>query len=200
MKRYVITLLLATVVCSIIIQGSGCQTYGEAGGLGTALGAATGAIIGNQSGHAGEGAIIGGVLGGIAGLVAHDIKAQKAKSAQETAQQYNYQPSQGERLTFERAEVLPNVVTPGNTIETTIQYALLGTGSGTTVTETRSLLRGDQLVSDLSTSSFNRNDGTWVSSQEFRLPNNLSPGQYTILFRVSTNLSSISGRANFVVD
>ncbi len=200
MKRYVITLLLATVVCLIIIQGSGCQTYGEAGGLGAALGAATGAIIGNQSGHAGEGAIIGGVLGGIAGLVAHDIKAQKAKSAQETAQQYNYQPAQGERLTFERAEVLPTVVTPGNTIETTIQYALLGTGSGTTVTETRSLLKGDQLVSDLSTSSFNRNDGTWVSSQEFRLPGNLAPGQYTILFRVSTNLSSISGRANFVVD
>ncbi|HOV33015.1 MAG TPA: glycine zipper domain-containing protein [Candidatus Hydrogenedens sp.] len=200
MKKCLISIVLAVVVLSTIIQGSGCQTYGEAGGLGAALGAATGAIIGNQSGHALEGAAIGGVLGGIAGLVAHDIKAQKAKSAKETEQQYNYQAAQGERLTFERAEVLPNVVIPGDTIETIIQYALLGAGSGTNVTETRSLIRGDQVVADLSSSSFTRNDGTWVSSQEFRLPPNLAPGQYTLLFRVSTNLSSISGRANFIVD
>jgi len=200
MKKFLSLFLLMIITISFVLYGTGCQTYGEAGGLGAALGGATGAIIGHQSGHTLEGAAIGAVLGGIAGLVAHDIKAQKAKSAEQTAAEYNYQASQGERLSFERAEVLPNVVTPGNMIEATVQYALLGTGSGTTVTETRSLLRGEQLIADLSSSSFNRNDGTWVSSQQFRLPPNLSPGQYTILFRVSTKLSSISGRATFVVD
>lgn len=200
MKKCFAMVLLAIITIFLVIASIGCQTYGEAAGLGAALGGATGAIIGHQSGHTLEGAAIGAVLGGIAGLVAHDIKAQKAKSAQQTATEYNYQPSQGERLSFERAEVLPNVVTPGNMIEATIQYALLGTGSGTSVTETRSLLRGEQLIADLSSSTFNRNDGTWVSSQQFRLPPNLSPGQYTILFRVSTKLSSISGRANFVVN
>ncbi len=200
MKRFISLFLIMVMTISILFYGTGCQTYGEAGGLGAALGGATGAIIGHQSGHALEGAAIGAVLGGIAGLVAHDIKARKAKSAEQTSTEYNYQPSQGERLSFERAEVLPNVVTPGNMIETTVQYALLGTGSGTSVTETRSLLRGEQLIADISSSSFNRNDGTWVSSQQFRLPPNLSPGQYTILFRVSTRLSSISGRATFVVD
>lgn len=200
MKRSLTVTLLLLITISMIVTEMGCQTYGEAAGLGAALGGATGAIIGHQSGHALEGAAIGAVLGGITGLVAHDIKAQKAKSAQQTTAEYNYQPNQGERLAFERAEVLPNVVTPGNMIEATIQYALLGTGSGTSVTETRSLMKGEQLIADLSSSTFNRNDGTWVSSQQFRLPPNLSPGQYTILFRVSTKLSSISGRANFVVD
>ncbi len=201
MKKSITILLLVALTLSTLIYCSGCQTYGEAAGLGAALGGATGAIIGHQSGHALEGAAIGAVLGGITGLVAHDIKARKAKSAEQTMTEYKYQPGQGERLAFERAEVLPNVVTPGNVIETTVQYALLGTGpNGISVTETRSLLKGDQLIADISSSTFNRNDGTWVSSQQFRLPPNLSPGQYTILFRVNTNLSSISGRATFVVE
>lgn len=201
MKKMTFLILLTIISGSMIVSNLSCQTYGEAGSLGAALGGATGAIIGHQSGHTLEGAAIGAVLGGLTGLVAHDIKVQQAKSAQQTAVEYNYQPTQGERLNFERAEVLPNVVTPGNMIETTVQYALLGTGSGgTTVTETRSLLKGEQLIADISSSSFNRTDGTWVSSQQFRLPPNLSPGQYTILFRVATQKSSISGRASFVVE
>ncbi|HOK08230.1 MAG TPA: glycine zipper domain-containing protein [Candidatus Hydrogenedens sp.] len=201
MKKLVSTFLTFSILIFTLTHNLGCQTYGEAAGLGAALGGATGAIIGHQSGHALEGAAIGAVLGGITGLVAHDIKARRAKSAEETAKEYNYQPTQGEKLLFERTEVLPNVITPGNKIEATIQYALLGTGpGGVNVTESRTLLQGERVIAELSSSTVNRGDGTWVSSQEFRLPSNLAPGQYSILTRVSTKLSSISGSASFVVD
>ncbi len=195
--HYLLVSVLLLTSCLFI---SGCQTYGEAAGLGAGIGSVAGAIIGHQSGHTLEGAAVGAVLGGLAGLVAHDIKVRQAKSAQQTAAEYNYQSGQGEKIVFERAEVLPPAVTPGNEIESSIQYALLGAGSGVQVTETRILMKGSQIIAELSSSTMTRTDGTWVSSQKFRLPANLTPGEYSILTRVSTRLSSISGSANFVVN
>lgn len=200
MKKTLCFVIAILIVSMSLIPMVGCQTYGEAAGLGTVLGATGGAIIGHQSGRTLEGAIIGGVLGGLAGLVAHDIKVRQTRTAEQTAQEYNYQPGQGQRLIFERAEVLPSYVSPGNTIETTIQYSILGSQSGVQVTEERILLKGSQEVARLSSSTMKRTDGTWVSSQEFRLPNNISPGEYTILINVTTAYSSVAGRANFVVN
>jgi len=198
MKRLAVVLSWGLAVC-VVLSAAGCQTYGEAGALGAALGAGTGAIIGHQSGHAGEGAVIGAVLGGLVGLVAHDIKVQKMRSQQETAQAYHYHASEGEVLNFEETGVIPLSVRPGEAIASSIQYALLGTGAGVRVSETRSLLRGEQVMADLSTKNFTRSDGTWVSTQEFRLPANLQPGEYTLLTRVRTNQSAISARAYFMV-
>jgi hypothetical protein len=197
--KVAITVVSCVLAVAMVFAMAGCETYGQAGGLGAALGGGAGAIIGHQSGHALEGAAIGAVVGGLTGLIAHDIKARRAKSREETAAAYNYQPAQGEMLTFERTEVLPGTVRPGEMIESSVQYALLGTGSGIQVTESRALLRGDQVLSDLSSKGFTRQDGTWVSSQQFRLPGNLQPGQYTLLTRVNTAQSAISGRANFWV-
>ena len=67
------------VVGSLGITLSGCQTYGEAAGLGAGAGALAGGIIGHQSGHAIEGALIGAAVGGAAGLIAHDIKARRER-------------------------------------------------------------------------------------------------------------------------
>lgn len=186
-------------MAALAISMVGCETYGQAGGLGAALGAGAGAVIGHQSGHALEGAAIGALVGGITGLIAHDIKARRARTREETMAAYNYQPAQGEMLTFERAEVLPMTVRPGETIEGSIQYALLGVGGGVQVSEMRTLLRGDQVLADLSTKNFNRTEGTWVSSQEFRLPGDLQPGHYTLVTSVRTAQSAISGRASFTV-
>jgi len=198
MKRS--TKLIAVVLCAgLALSAAGCQTYGEAAGLGAGVGAVTGAIIGNQSGHALGGAAIGAVAGGLIGLIAHDIKARKQKSQQETAQAYNYQPQQGEVLNFERSEVMPNAVRPGEMFTASTTYALLGTGPGVQVTEARQLLRGDQVIADVSSKSFTRNDGTWVSDQEIRMPTDAQPGQYMLVTRVNTVKSSISGRAQFAV-
>ncbi|HDP33775.1 MAG TPA: hypothetical protein ENN29_01555 [Candidatus Hydrogenedentes bacterium] len=198
-KRATLWISLALVGCLGLVA-SGCQTYGEAAGLGAGAGALAGGIIGHQSGRTVEGAIIGGLVGGVAGLIAHDIKARRMRTKAETEAAYeNYTPAQGEMLTLERSEVLPATVRPGEMAEASIQYALLGTGGGVQVSEQRSLMRGDRMIADVSTHSFTRDDGTWVSTQPVRLPGNLEPGQYTIVTTVRTARSAISSQAQFTV-
>jgi hypothetical protein len=199
MKTWMKVLSCALVLGVAALGVVGCQTYGESAGLGGAIGAGAGAIIGNQSGHAVEGALIGGALGAGTGLLVHKIKVDQARSKEQTAQAYNYQPTQGEMLTFERAEVLPPSVHAGEEISGTMQYALLGTGAGTQVGEQRTLMQGDRTVADISTQNFTRQDGTWVSTLPFRLPGNIQPGQYSLVTTVRTARSAISGRANFTV-
>ena len=198
MKTWMKVLSCAVLLSMAAVGIVGCETYGEAAGLGGALGAGTGALIGGRH-HAVGGALIGGALGAVTGLIVHDIKVKQARSREQTAQVYNYQPAQGEMLTLERSEVLPPSVHPGEEISNTIQYALLGTGPGTQVGEQRTLMQGDRTVADISTQNFTRQDGTWVSTLPFRLPGNLQPGQYSIVTTVRTARSAISGRANFTV-
>jgi len=191
-------LLVAGVgLLSVALVAAGCQTYGEAAGLGGAIGAGTGALIGHHNPVAG--ALIGGAVGALAGVVAHDIKVKRARTAQETAQQYNYQPSQGEVLKMESNEALPSAVRPGNLVEGTMQYALLGVGSqGAQVVETRTLKRGDQIIAE-SSKTVVRGDGTWVSTQQFQLPNNAPLGQYTMEQVAQTPRSRIMGTSVFNV-
>ena len=191
--------VLGVGAVAVALASSGCQTYGEAGALGTALGAGAGAVIGHQSGHAGEGAIIGAVLGGVTGLIAHDVKARKQREAAATATAYSYQPTQGEMLTLENAQVLPSTVVRGNMVEASIQYAFLGSGGGTRITESRILRRGEEVISEVSSKQFTRDDGTWVSTQQFKIPPNTQPGTYTVLQVVQTAQSRISGSAQFRV-
>ncbi|MCK5863486.1 MAG: hypothetical protein KAH38_13430 [Candidatus Hydrogenedentes bacterium] len=197
-KRSALWISLVLTVCLGLVT-SGCETYGQAGGLGAGLGAVAGGIIGAQSGHALEGAAIGGVIGGVGGLIAHDIKARRMRSKAETETAYNYTPVQGEMLTLERTEVLPATVRPGEMADASIQYALLGAAAGIQVSEQRSLKQGDRMIADISTHNFTRDDGTWVSSQPIRLPSNLNPGQYTIVTTVRTSRSAISSQAQFTV-
>lgn len=195
MKRWI----AGSMACCLILSMAGCQTHGQGAGLGAATGAVAGGIIGHQSGRALEGAAIGAALGGLAGLIAHDIKAQRAKNRQETVEEYKYEPTQGEVLQLEDSFVTPSVASPGSKITASLQYALIGSNDGTTVTETRRLLRGEKVLSDLSSKKFTRQDGTWLTTQDITLPDNLKPGQYSLVQRVETAESSIFGTAEFTV-
>ncbi|HOD94977.1 MAG TPA: glycine zipper domain-containing protein [Candidatus Hydrogenedentes bacterium] len=199
MKKTAIWCLTLLLGAGMLLSLSGCETYGGAAGLGAGVGALAGGVIGHQSGHALEGAAIGAALGAATGLIAHDIKVKKMRSREETAATYNYQPAQGEMLTLERSEILPATVRPGENADASIQYALLGTGGSIQVSEQRSLLQNGALVADVSSHSFTREDGTWVSTQPFRVPSNLRPGTYTIVTTVRTARSAISGQASFTV-
>lgn len=195
MKKKYKAVLTVGVVCIALVL-SGCQSYAGSAGLGAALGAGTGALVAHDSK---EGAIAGAIIGGLAGLVAHDIKAKKQRDAQATAQQYGYVPAQGEVLSLETSSALPSVVLPGNMVEGSIQYALLGSGNGgIDVVETRQLMRGDQLVGE-STKTVHRTDGTWASTQQFKLPNNAPAGQYRILQTVQSAKSRITASSSFTV-
>ena len=194
-KLFCLTLSLAMVAVL-----TGCETTGGAAGTGAGIGAVAGAIIGHQSGHALEGAAIGAAVGAGAGAAAHKIRAKRARSKEETEAAYQYQPQQGEKLIFEQTDVLPGTARPGEMVDGSIQYALLGTGAGIEVVESRSLLYGDRLIADISSESIVRTDGTWVSSQEFRVPANSAPGLYKLVTKVRTAKSAISGSATFTVE
>ena len=88
--------IVMLMLLSLVIAG--CETAGGSAGLGAGIGALAGGIIGNQSGHSWEGAAIGAVVGGLAGLVVHDIKSRQVRTAQQTVQEYNYQPAQGFKM------------------------------------------------------------------------------------------------------
>jgi len=190
----------ALVVAFVMILSAGCQTVPRGAALGGVLGAGTGAVIGHQSGHAAEGAVIGGLVGAAAGAVASDIRARRTKTAQETAQTYNYQPSQGEVLKLESVTVLPSQVKRGDMVEASIQYALLGTGqAGASVRESRSLMQGGQVVAEIGTKSFTREDGTWVSVAQFKVLDSLELGEVTVQQVIETTASRVSGTAKFTV-
>ena len=196
MKKHTKTMGAMLVAVAVVLAG--CETTGQSAGAGAGLGAVAGAIIGNQSGNAAEGALIGAVVGGLGGLIVHDVKERRQRSREETVAQYpDYTPTQPtEFLRFESSTVLPTSARPGDRVESNIQYALLGTGAGLQVTETRTLHPGDR---QLSTRTITRDDGTWVSSQEFQLPPDQPRGTYTIRTTVATAGQSISGDAQFVV-
>jgi len=194
-KRW-ITGVLATCLMLTLI---GCETTGQSAGLGATIGGVAGAIIGHQSGHALEGAAIGAAAGGLTGWFVHDVKADRAKSREQTVQTYNYQPNQGEVLSIEEYFVSPDVVSPGSTVTASLQYALIGSTGNTQVVETRRLLRGQQLISDISSKTFTRQDGTWITTQQVKLPSNLKPGQYSLVQKVQTDKSTIFGTAEFTV-
>lgn len=192
----------ALLLCGALFVGTlpGCQTYGQGGALGAGLGAGAGAAIGATHGKALEGALIGAVAGTAVGLIGHDIKARRAKSQEQTAQEYRYEPTQGEMLTWEQGSVQPRNARPGEMVEASSQYALLGSGGGVQVSESRKLFQGDRMIAEVSTRNFTRTDGTWVSAQNIRLPGNLNPGQYSIRTEITTSKSRISGMAPFFVE
>lgn len=189
----------AVMACCLFLTMAGCQTYGEGAGAGAAVGALAGGIIGHQSGNALAGAAIGAAAGALVGVIAHDIKVQRAKNRAQTVETYKYEPTQGEVLQLEDSTVTPQVVRPGSTITASLQYAIIGGSAGTPVTETRRLLRGEKVLSDLSSKKFTREDGTWLTTQDIKLPDNLQPGQYSLIQKVDTPLSSVFGTATFTV-
>jgi len=194
------------LVPALIIAAAGCETTGESAGLGALIGASTGALIGGIAGD-GKGALIGAAVGAgvgaAGGAIAHDVrqsKAQQVKPAAQTAETYHYQPSTGQSLVFEDANVNPPSARRGQYIEARMQYALLGAPNGTAVTERRTILRNDKVISDISAEEHTRNDGTWVSTQEFKVSENWAPGEYVIEQSVQSPRLTVSGRARFIVE
>ena len=80
------------LVVSLIAVGfvSGCETTAQSTGLGAVIGGAAGYAIGGN-----KGALIGAAVGAGAGFVIHKAKERRVKTAEETAAEYKYQPSDG---------------------------------------------------------------------------------------------------------
>lgn len=207
-------LMCAVTVAAIAVTFTGCETTGESVGLGALIGAGAGAIIGADSGEAGTGAIIGAIVGAAGGAITHDVRetrAEKRRTAAETYERYKYEPidpvttttttpTRSLSLVFEDATIVPPSMRRGGMVEGTMQYAVLGSGAGKEVTETRIVKLGQEVVSQVSSKTFTRNDGTWVSRQEFRIPESWAPGEYTLEQVVQSADVWVSGTVKFYVN
>lgn len=191
---------LAALLCIALIT-LGCQTAGQSAGLGAVLGAGAGAVIGHQSGHAGEGALIGAAIGGLAGWGIHKVKARRMANAQQTAQQQNYDPASGLKLSLtDGTKVAPVNVKPGGNTTAVLEYAALGTGpNGVPVRETFQLKKDGKVVKELYDATSTRTDGTWQSPIEFTLPSQAPTGQYMVAQSVSANGQSAQRDVTFTV-
>ena len=207
--------LAGVAIAAMLMAGlGGCQTTGEAAGLGALIGAGIGAAIGADSGEALTGALIGAAVGAAGGAIGHDVRqtrSEKRSSAAETYKRYQYEPietstttvttttSRTLSLVFEESSIEPGSVRRGSMVEGMMQYAVLGSGSGREVTETRIIKSGPEVLSQVSSKSFMRNDGTWVSRQEFRIPESWAPGEYTLEQVVQSGETWVSGTVKFYV-
>jgi hypothetical protein len=159
-------------LASIAFLVTGCETFGDHPGHDTGIGA---------------------------GATAKSVSSHLVRSPLETAANHKYNPWQGHLLKMENEAVTPAKAAAGHIIKGTIQYALLGTGrDGAQVTEVRQLLRGKEVVAE-AREILHRSDGTWVSSQEFRLPADAFPGEYSLVQRVETPKAQIAATSNFLV-
>ena len=178
----------------------GCQSAVGSAGLGAGLGALAGGVIGNQSGHAAEGAAIGALVGAATGFIVHDVKTRQARTAQQTASDYNYTPDQGFKLDMKSGAISPGSVPPGGTITSTMQYATLGTkSSGTPVAESCVLQKDGKELTKLDDKTVERTDGTWENLIQFQVPKNASPGPYVVAQRVSASGQSFQRDLTFNV-
>jgi len=192
---------LITALLGLALITWGCQTAGQSAALGAVLGAGAGAVIGNQSGHAEEGALIGAAVGGLAGWGIHKVRARQTANAQQTAQQQNYSPASGFKLSMtDGTKVSPVNVKPGGNATAVMEYAALGGGpSGVPVRETFVLKKDGKPVKELYDSTSTRTDGTWQSPIEFTLPAQAPMGQYIVAQTVSAKGQTVQRDVTFTV-
>jgi hypothetical protein len=175
-----------------------------AGALGgAATGAALGAIIGAASGNAATGAWVGaaagGVLGGVGGALYASHRNSEIRSAQAAAQMNNYQ-GQGNVVNVDNVVASPPVARPGQQIMLGVDYTILTPDnapvSATLVREIR--YQGSPLGSPHQTTVSNSN-GSFQDNVTYSLPNNATPGVYTVVTRLSSNYGTSQRETSFTV-
>ena len=200
MRLRIISLLLCFVLiltfgsCSTVMEEHKEAAVGT--GAGAATGAIAGAVIGKGTGAVVLGALIGGLVGGAVGHYAYD----KPKSREETAKTYNYKSSQGIILTTESASVSPQAISPGNTVDLNVTYALLTPSPETevSITETREITHKGEPVGKPEV-RVNHTGGTYTSTIPIRLPSDATKGDYKVITTVQSANAKDSKETHFTV-
>lgn len=175
-----------------------------AGALGgAATGAALGSIIGAATGSAATGAWVGaaagGLLGGIGGYLYAEHRNSEIRSSQAAAQAYNYQ-GQGNVVSVDNATASPSAVRPGQQVNLGMNYTIL-TPSNTSVAITlqREVRYNGQLVGSPYQTTVTNANGSYSDTVGYSLPNNATPGTYTVTSRVTSSYGSSQRDSYFTV-
>ena len=151
-------------------------------GAGVLGGAVVGGLIGGK-----RGALIGGLLGGLAGGAVGHYLDQQEKDRLQTSRDYRYSPAQGARIKIETVRVNPAALSPGETVNINLTYAVLTPTADTQVLvrETREILLNGNSVGKTSI-EISREGGTWKSTVPITLPANAAPGKYLVIASIDS--------------
>ena len=205
-------LAIACVVL-LVVSLAGCATdsgyydparSAGAGALGgAATGAAIGSIIGAATGSPGTGAWVGaaagGVLGGVGAALYASHRNSETRSGQAAAQANNYQ-GQGNVVSVDNVTASPSTVRPGQPVNLGMNYTILTPDnqpvSATLVREIR--YQGNLVGSPYQTTVSNAN-GSFNDNVTYSLPNNATPGSYTVTSRLTSSYGTSQRDASFSV-
>ncbi len=181
------------VALSFLAAGlSGCAQTGQTvrdnprTTIGAGAGAVGGAIVGGLVGGK-RGAVVGGLLGALTGGVVGHYYDEQEKTLAQTSKDYGYTSRQGTRLKIETVRVNPAALSPGETININVTYAVLvpAADQQVLVKETREILVNGASVGKTSI-DVSREGGTWKSTVPITLPANAAPGSYRVIASVET--------------
>jgi hypothetical protein len=180
MKR-VIAASLVVSLCSL--QLSGCADMSSTQ-KGAGIGAAAGAVLGSLAGGDRRSILIGATLGAIAGAIIADYQDKQTATRAEAARKYG--AVKQDRLEIDASTLTPNDVTPGEKVESAVQYTALAAKESQQikVTETRTLVSDKESV-QLANREVVRTQGSHTSTMKFTLPKDVAKGNYTLVTTVS---------------
>jgi hypothetical protein len=175
-----------------------------AGALGgAATGAAIGSIIGAATGSAATGAWVGAAAGGTLGLVGGYLYAEhrnsEIRSSQAAAQAYNYQ-GQGNVVSVDNVSASPSTARPGQQVNLGMTYTILTPSNApVSVNLVREVRYNGQVVGTPYQTTVSNANGTYSDNVSYALPNNASPGTYTVTSRVMSSYGTSQRDASFSV-
>ena len=194
MKKILASVLVVSIAGA---QLGGCADMGTTG-QGATVGAVAGGLLGTITGDR-RNAALGAVIGAAAGAVIGNYIDKQNATRVDAAKKYSYD-ARSDRLEVESSTLLPQTVSAGGTVDTTVQYTALApdTSQQVKLTETRTMVSGKESV-DLGRREVVRPQGTHTSTAKVNLPKDLPKGNYTLVTTISDGKNTKSARNAFTV-
>ncbi len=195
---------ISLMVClAIVVSFTACESFPEehkGAAIGAGVGAAGGAIAGGLIGDDAEGAIIGGLIGALVGGAIGHYAYDEKRNREETVETYAYDAAQGQMLTIEDVTTAPQTVSPGDTVDLKMTYAVLNPTPGTTseITEIREITHNGRLVGNPRV-TVERADGTYISTVPLTLPSDADKGLYLVRNTVQAGVERDTMETSFTV-
>ncbi len=171
------------------------------GASGAAVGGVIGGAIGERTGDTMTGVVIGGLLGALAGAAIGHYVYDRVRSEEAARQQYGYSYDQAQAtlVRIENSSVSPSTARPGDTINLTATYTVLGQqGVVMNVVETREIRFNGELTGRPQV-TVQRQGGTYTSQIPLTLTPSAKTGRYTVLTTIQVGTNSDARETTFTI-
>ncbi len=184
MRRVVSSAATLSLLSAVLFAGCAETPKAVRENRGTAIGAGAGAVGGAAAGAilgGKRGAIAGGLLGALAGGIVGRYYDEKEKSLAQAQADHGYAADQRTRLKIESVRANPAALSPGETVNIHLTYAVLAPQEDVLVPvrETRQIFHDGKSVGETAI-DVERRGGTWRSTVPITLPDDAAAGNYTV--------------------